>query len=122
MPPHPPRPTLFPYTTLFRSVGVGGPRVIPAGDTGTYSVSLQNLGNVDAPYTVFRVGIPEMGVNDMVYGLKYLQFTSNLRGTPPADGLADVPWASLDPALNTTGTTLAPGVLYDQAADGFTGF
>jgi subtilase family serine protease len=30
------------------TIGVGGPRYIFAGDTGTYSVALQNLGNVDA--------------------------------------------------------------------------
>src|SRR5262249_12665583 len=33
------------------TIGVGGPRFIFAGDTGTYSVALQNLGNIDSPYT-----------------------------------------------------------------------
>src|SRR4029077_6795230 len=39
------------------TIGVGGPRFILAGDTGTYSVALLNQGNLDAPYTVFTVGV-----------------------------------------------------------------
>ena len=42
------------------TIGVGGPRFILAGDTGTYSVSLQNLGNINAPYVEFNVGIPQL--------------------------------------------------------------
>jgi hypothetical protein len=34
----------------------------------------------------------------------------------------DIGWASVDSALNTEGNVLAPGILYDQHADGFTGF
>src|SRR5262249_27232349 len=86
------------------TIGVGGPRIVLAGDAGTYSVALQNLSNVDAPYVRFTVGIPEMGINKHVYKLRYTQFFSNLRGTPPQGGLGDVPWAELDSAVNTTGT------------------
>ena len=42
------------------TIGVGGPRFILAGDTGTYSVALQNLGNINAPYVEFNVGIPQL--------------------------------------------------------------
>ena len=61
------------------TIGIGGPRVILAGDTGLYSVALQSLTNVDTPYTFFQVGIPEMGVNGDVYGLPFVRFASNLR-------------------------------------------
>ncbi len=104
------------------TIGLGGPRVILAGDTGTYSVAIQNLANLDAPYIVFNVGIPEMGINEFVYNLPYVQFFSNLRGAPPQGGLDDVPWSSLDSAINATGTITASGTVFDLAADGFTGF
>ena len=32
------------------TIGLGGPRVIPAGGLGTYGISLQSLTNVDTPY------------------------------------------------------------------------
>ncbi|MCU0870895.1 MAG: putative Ig domain-containing protein, partial [Pirellulaceae bacterium] len=104
------------------TIGVGGPRAILAGDAGTYSVALQNLGNLDAPYTFFQVGVPELGTNLFVYNLPYLTFSSNVRGGPRDVDEDDVPWARLDSAVNTTGHVLAPGYLFDQWADGFTGF
>jgi len=104
------------------TIGVGGPRAILAGDVGTYSVALQSISNVDTPYTYFEVGIPEMGINAMIYDLPYVQFFSNVRGSPESGDVEDVPWASLDSAVNTTGQILAPGYLLDHDANGFTGF
>ena len=104
------------------TVGVGGPRYVLAGDNGTYSVSLQNLGNIDAPYVFYNVGIPELGINEFVYNLPYANFTSNLRGGPEVGPLADLPWAELDSAVNTDGHVTASGYLFDQPADGFAGF
>src|SRR5262249_6445876 len=75
-------------------IGIGGPRVILAGDVGTYSVALQSLSNLDTPYVFFQVGIPEMGNNEYVYGLPFVKFSSNLRGGP--DAASDVPYATLD--------------------------
>src|SRR6185436_1123433 len=85
------------------TIGVGGPRYVLAGDTGTYSVALQNLGNIDAPYTFFNVGIPEMGVHNFVYGLPFTKFFSNLRGGPEGADIGDLPWAELNSAVNTDG-------------------
>ncbi|MCA9137966.1 MAG: hypothetical protein KDB00_14440, partial [Planctomycetales bacterium] len=104
------------------TIGVGGPRIIFAGDTGTYSVALQNLGNIDAPYTYFNVGIPELGVHEFLYNLPYVSFFSNLRGSPEGGGIENLPWASLNSAVNTDGNINAGGFLYDEPADGFTGF
>jgi YD repeat-containing protein len=104
------------------TIGIGGPRAILAGDIGTYSVALQNLSNLDAPYTYFEVGIPELGTNMFVYDLPYLTFTSNVHGRPTADELQDIAWASLDSAVNTTGQVNVPGVMYNEPADGFSGF
>ena len=57
--------TIEPYRFLIErgiepevTIGIGGPRVILAGDQATYSVALQNLSNLDAPYTFFQVGVP----------------------------------------------------------------
>ena len=78
------------------TIGVGGPRFILAGDTGTYSVELENLGNINAPYVEFNVGIPQLSnvpfpadpsqplvlppENVNVYDLPYVEFNTNLGG------------------------------------------
>src|SRR5262249_29841271 len=36
------------------TIGLGGPRVLAPGQVGTYSVGLQSLSNVDAPYVFFQ--------------------------------------------------------------------
>ena len=103
-------------------IGIGGPRNILAGEQGTYSVTLQNISNVDAPYVFFQVGAPELGTNAMVYGLPYVRFYTNVHGGLDGEEAADVPWAELDSRVNTTGQMLAPGYVLDQPADSFTGF
>ena len=45
------------------TIGLGGPRVLPPGQTGLYGISLQSLTNVDTPYVYFEFGAPEMGDN-----------------------------------------------------------
>ncbi len=110
------------------TIGLGGPRIVDAGDVGRFSVALVNTGNIDAPYVFFEVGIPDMGINQRVYNLPYVQFSTNLRGNPETTATQDVPWASLDPAVKTSltagkaGYWLAPGYLLDEHAEGFTGF
>ncbi|MDN5787881.1 CARDB domain-containing protein, partial [Pseudorhodobacter sp.] len=97
------------------TVGLGGPRVVPAGEAGLYNVVVDSLTNVDTPYVYFTFGAPEMGVNDMAYGLPFLQFATNL-----GDG-SDAPAAGLTGAqstLNLGGQLLAPGYAYDLAATG----
>ncbi len=103
------------------TIGLGGPRVLAPGDTGIYSVSVKNLANVDAPYIALQFGIPVLGKNEEVFNFDYVTFASNLRGAPPDGGLTDVPWASLDSAINTTGYELAPGYVFDLATGTFTG-
>ena len=81
------------------TIGIGGPRFILAGDTGTYSVELEDLGNINAPYVEFNVGIPQLSnepfpadpsqplvlppINVNVYDLPYVEFNTNLGGSPP---------------------------------------
>ncbi|MDH4349648.1 MAG: hypothetical protein OEW56_00680, partial [Gemmatimonadota bacterium] len=107
------------------TIGIGGPRVILAGDQATYSVALQNLANLDAPYTYFEVGVPQLNLNPYVYGLPYLEFFTNVRGTPEGaagSANAQVPWVELESITNTTGQLIASGYLFDEPADGFAGF
>src|SRR5205823_2061787 len=102
------------------TIGLGGPRVVPAGQTGLYGVSLQSLTNVDTPYVYFDFGTPEMGDNGEIFGLPFVSFNSDVRGAP--DGArTDVPWASLDSEVNTNGSLLASGYALDIAAGGFVG-
>ncbi|WP_048324300.1 CARDB domain-containing protein, partial [Crocosphaera watsonii] len=94
-------------------IGLGGPRVLAPGNTGTYGVSVVSTTNIDTPYTHFQFGIPELGVNEVLFGLDYVRFSSNLRGTPEIEGLQTLPWASLASEVNTTGEILAPGYITD---------
>ncbi len=123
------------------TIGVGGPRFILAGDTGTYSVALENLGNVNAPYVEFNVGIPQLTnatpsdpsnplvaqpINTNLYNLPYVEVNTNLSGAPPDAALsADVPFATLQSQVDTAasnGHIQMPGYLFNEAAGGFTGF
>ena len=83
---------------------------------------MQNLGNVDAPYTYFSIGIPEMGINMFVYNLHYLNFESNVGGAPRTGGLQGLPWATLNSTVDLGGTNATSGYVVDEAAGGFTGF
>ncbi len=102
------------------TIGVGGPRVVPAGQTGLYSISLQSLTNVDTPYVHFTFGAPELGDNARVFDLPYLTFNSNVRGAPDGQR-GDVAWASLDSEVNSGGFMLAPGYALDVSAGGYLG-
>ncbi len=102
------------------TVGLGGPRVVPVGQAGTYAVTLQSLTNIDTPYVRYTFGIPYIGTNPKAYDIPYVEFSSNLTGTP--DGTPDpaVPWASLRSDVNTSGYNLAPGYAFDLGAGGYT--
>ncbi|MCB1999602.1 MAG: hypothetical protein KDH91_03880, partial [Rhodoferax sp.] len=107
------------------TIGIGGPRVILAGDQALYSVALQGISNLDTPYTYFEVGVPQLLFNPIVYGLPYLEFYTNVRGDPEgAEGSANagVPWVEMESITNTIGQLSTSGFLYDQPADGFSGF
>lgn len=99
------------------TVGLGGPRVVPAGDAGTYSVVVDSLTNVDTPYVKFTFGAPEMGSNDFVYGLPFLTFNTNLGGgsDTATDTLA---LSGAEAEINRAGQMLAPGYAFDLAAEG----
>ncbi|MGX9354808.1 putative Ig domain-containing protein [Roseobacteraceae bacterium S113] len=108
------------------TIGIGGSRTILAGDTETYSIALENQSNLDAPYTYFEVGVPELHFNPYVYGLPFLDFFTNVRGTPDGatDGSVegDIFWAGLESIVNTNGQLTTSGFAFDVPADGFTGF
>jgi subtilase family serine protease len=103
------------------TIGIGGPRAILAGEVGTYTVVLQNVGNLDAPYVYFDVGIPDLLSNADLYRFAYALVSSNVRGGAE-EVLADVPWAELDPAVNTDGNLRTGGFVLNQDAGGYTQF
>jgi len=114
------------------TIGIGGPRVILAGDQATYSVALQNLSNLDAPYTYFEIGVPQLNSNPWVYNLPFLEYFTNVRGDPEGAAGSDnagVPWVQMESIINSGavgdpkgGQLIASGFLFDQPADGFGGF
>src|SRR5262249_17500495 len=89
--------------------------------TGTYGVSVSSLTNLDTPYVFFEFGVPELGTNHVLYDLRYVDFRTNLRGSPDLPALADVGWASLESEVNTTGRNLPPAYVFDLATRGFAG-
>ncbi|MEQ1844945.1 MAG: CARDB domain-containing protein, partial [Nitrospira sp.] len=106
------------------TIGIGGPRVIPVGEVGTFGISLQSLTNLDTPYVSFQFGVSEMGRNSAIYSFPFLQFANNLRGQP--EGVReDVPWASLESDINAQGPlnnyNTSTGYTFDLVAGGFTG-
>jgi hypothetical protein len=99
------------------TVGLGGPRIVPAGQAGFYSVVVDSLTNVDTPYVRFTFGAPEMGTNDMAYGLPFLDFNTNLGGG--SDEATDILGLTGSQApINRNGQWLAPGYAFDLAARG----
>ena len=100
------------------TVGLGGPRVLAPGDTALYGFSLLSLTNVDTPYVYFQYGVPELGTNSNLANLPYLNFSTNLSGSP---NVSNVPWADLASAVNTTGEILAPGYVVDLTDQGYVG-
>jgi YD repeat-containing protein len=134
------RTAIVPYRYLVErtiepdvTVGLGGPRVLAPGDTGTYGISIQSLTNIDTPYVNFEFGVPELGTNHYLLGLlgraaaelgvtelPYVTFATNLRGAPEGS-LNNLPWASLKSEVNTNGQNLAPGYIFDLATRDFVG-
>ncbi len=107
-------PALPPQVT----VGLGGTRILYAGDTGYYGFSLQSLTNVDIPYVQFEFGVPNLGVNSEEAFTPYLGFYSNLQGNP---NVAGVPWDQLSASTDTSGYDLATGFAIDLADQGYVG-
>ena len=100
-------------------IGMGGTRVMNAGDTGNYGFSLVNATNVDLPYVDYKVGTDELGTNGDVFNRPYTVFSNNLRGDA---AVPNVPWASLDSTVNTTGENLAAGYAIDLNNRAYAGF
>ena len=70
------------------TIGIGGPRVILAGDTGTYSVALvRPVATSIRRTSSSRSGVPEMGINSAIYGLPYVDVRLERRGELEANGL-----------------------------------
>src|SRR5205814_1972603 len=70
----------------------------------------------------FQFGVPNVngGAPDPTKPSTKLVFQSDLRGGPQGTAGQDVPWASLDSAVNTTGEMLAPGYVLDLPDRGAT--
>ena len=77
------------------------------------------LEGLNLPYVVFgsNVGGQPDGATARDAGN-----TQTYGATPTTPLRSDVPWATLDGALNTSGFNLAPGYAFDVAASGFVGF
>ena len=98
------------------TVGLGGPRIVPAGAAGTYSVVLDSMTNVDTPYVHFTFGAPELGSNEMVYSFPYLTFSTNVGGGSDA-ATDDLGLTGSQAPVNNAGQLLAPGYAFDLAAE-----
>ena len=123
---------IIPYRFLIEQVvepdvtiGIGGNRTILAGDSQDYSIQLDNTGNLDAPYTFFQVGVPQLGNNFIVYNLPYLTFSSNVSGQPTnlaTSANANVPYSSIAGITDTNGQLITSGFLLNSAGESSSGF
>ncbi len=130
------------------TVGIGGPSQVTPGDSGTYTLSLENLSNVNTPYVQFNVGATNLGVPDADYpttgdalmnalGIPYLTFSSNVVGQPPGQptatggnnqqygasptdsaSLPNINWSGLPALQNVDGFNLTPGFALNLADSG----
>src|SRR5262249_50794918 len=90
-------------------IGLGGPRVLFAGDTAHYGFSLASASNVDVPYVYFEYGVPALPLNE---DKPRLGFNTDA-GSQPSVG--NVPWPSLSPVVDQGGELVAPGYALDLA-------
>ncbi len=95
------------------TVGLGGPRVIEAGDSGLYSYSVDNNSNVDIPYVELQIGTPRIapvvqGTPATTYN--YLGMLTNLDGQPLVDNVA---WDELTSVVDQGGENLSSGYAID---------
>src|SRR5262249_45052863 len=120
---------LVPYRYLVQrgiepdvTIGLGGPRDLFPSNLGLYQFTIQSQTNVDTPYVFFQFGIPNLGPGtpDPTKQSTKLVFQTDLRGGPQGAAGQDLPWASLDAAVNTTGEVLAPGYVLDLPDRGAT--
>ena len=103
------------------TIGVGGPRVILAGDVGTVQ---RRAAEPEQPRHALRLlpgrhprdGDEPVRLQPAVRPLHLQRAAAGPTG-PRRTCLGD-----LDSTVNTTGTVLAPGYLFDEAANGFSGF
>ena len=111
---------------LESNVGVGGPSQIDIGATGAYGFAIQNLSNVDTPYTVFEYAFPNVRNRreDLIPG-PAIEFASGLRGdantiAPLFDSVSTFDFSSIVPELNLSGVLTARGVAIDLPNQGVT--
>ena len=102
------------------TIGVGGPRVILAGDTGTYSVALRTWATSTRPTSTSRSASPRWGSTRSSTTCPSSTSAPTSRRRP--DGSTTSPGRPSTRRSTRRGTVLAPGYLFDEAAGGFTGF
>jgi len=99
------------------ALGLGGPDQLNPGEIGTYGVSVVSRSNITTPYIFFEYGVPDPGMNPVLFNLPYLDFFTNLRGQAPnfvTGGVRDdVPFARVDSVLNLDDVYRTPGYVYD---------
>ncbi|WP_372898597.1 CARDB domain-containing protein, partial [Stieleria sp.] len=108
------------------NVGVGGPSQIDLGATGGYGFAVQNLANVDTPYTLLEYAFPNAPNRrpDLIPG-PAIEFASGLRGdaltvAPLFDSISTFDFSSVVPELNLSGVLTARGVAIDLPNQGVT--
>ncbi|MEL6111008.1 MAG: hypothetical protein AAFU85_33795, partial [Planctomycetota bacterium] len=109
------------------NVGVGGPSQIDLGATGAYGFAIQNLANVDTPYTLFEYAFPNEPSRGEALGITgpAIAFQSGLRGdagtvAPLFDSISTFDFSSITPELNLDGVLTARGVAIDLPNQGVT--
>ncbi len=100
------------------NAGVGGPSLIGLGETGNYGIAVQNLANVDTPYTIIEYAVPNVkNVANIIPGPAIVMQTG-IRGDGPTiaplfDSISTFDFATVAPELNLSGALTGRAVAID---------
>ncbi len=94
------------------NVGVGGPSLVGLGETGAYGFAVQNLANVDTPYTIIEYAFPNIKNNSGLIRGPAIEFATGARGdagtiSPLFDSISTFDMADVQPELNLDGVLTA---------------
>ncbi|MEM9826972.1 MAG: CARDB domain-containing protein, partial [Planctomycetota bacterium] len=107
------------------NVGVGGPGQIDLGSTGAYGIPVENLSNVDIPYTIIEYAFPNVENNSDLIDGPAIQFETGLRDdlhviAPLFDSISTFDFGEIEPELNLDGVLTGRAIAIDLPASGVT--
>ena len=101
--------------------GVGGPSIVGLGETGAYGIAVQNLANVDTPYTLIEYAVPNVQNRANIIPGPAITMQTGVRGdgatiAPLFSSVSTFDFSSVAPELNLSGALTGRAVAIDLPA------